>query len=94
MLELGRGPEAFHDLELATVGEAPPHDFTARADGVTRIAEVRVVDEEHAAVRFQRALDELAEELEAPLGTWESQNPKKQTSNARGGSHANTSAST
>ena len=52
VLELGRSPEALHDLELATVGQAPPHDLAARADGVARIAEVRVVDEEDAAVRF------------------------------------------
>src|SRR5207344_1382723 len=66
-LELGQGPEALHDLELATVGQAPPRDLAARADGVTRSAEVRVVEEEHTAVRFQRALDELPEGLEAPF---------------------------
>jgi len=44
-LESGWGPEALHDLELTTVGQAPPHDLAARAGGVTRIAEVRVVDE-------------------------------------------------
>src|SRR5919109_2041235 len=65
-LELPWLPEALDDVELAAVREATPGDLAGRAHEVARVAEPRVVDEEHAALRLQRATDELPERLEVP----------------------------
>src|ERR671918_379041 len=65
-LELPRFPEALDDVELAAVREATPGDLAGRAHEVAGVAEPRVVDEEHPALRLQRAADELPERLEVP----------------------------
>src|ERR671924_722275 len=65
-LQFPRLPEALDDVELAAVREATPGDLAGRAHEVAGVAEPRVVDEEHPALRLQRAPDEPPERLEVP----------------------------
>src|SRR5436309_15457072 len=65
-LELSGLPDALDDVELAAVREAAPGDLAGRAHEMAGVAEPRVVNEEHPALRLQRAADELPERLEVP----------------------------
>src|SRR5581483_5891 len=65
-LELRRLPGSLDDVELAAVREPAPGDLARRGHEVAGVAQLRVVHEEHPAVRLQRAADQPPERLEAP----------------------------
>src|SRR4029450_7847358 len=64
--ELPGLPDALDDVELAAVQEATPGDLAAPTHEEAGFAEPRVVEEEHAALRLQRAVDAPPERLEVP----------------------------